>query len=136
MISAKLIEKHSRFMDIQEVGTEDREGQEKRNWPRFAVSQMIDVRFDRERWIHARGIDLSATGLRCRTAQELDPGASIFLMLALGGEREFSADAVLIHTQEVGPGEFEAGFAFTTFHGSSRETLLTYLDSLDEGDER
>ncbi len=111
-------------------------GSDKRAAPRFSVSQMIEMRFGRERWVHARGLDISATGFRCRTMEPLDPGTSIFLLLSLGGDREITADAVLIHTapdDDEGSG-YTAGFAFTTVHHDSQAILDAFLSDLDSPD--
>lgn len=119
-------------MSIQPAGkTPDAD---RRRAPRFRISQMVEVRFDRERWVHAEGLDVSATGVRCRTVEELDPGTSIFLMISIDAERSVLVDAVLIHTRETDDGAFEAGFAFTHFHDSSRAVLDAYLDALDSLD--
>ena len=62
--------------------------------------------------------------------EELDPGTAIYLLLSLDDTREITADAILIHTEATGDGHFEAGFAFTSFYGSSRSHLEEYLESL------
>ena len=74
---------------------------------------------------------MSITGFRCQTVEELDPGASIYLLLSLDEDTEIIADAVLIHTDAANDGTFEAGFAFTNFYGSSREDLAGYLERLE-----
>ncbi len=91
---------------------------------------MIEVRYGRERWVHAQGVDLSITGFRCRTVEDLDPSTSIYLLLSLDEDTEITADAVLIHTDLAGDGMFEAGFAFTNFYGSSKRDLEEYLRNL------
>lgn len=63
--------------------------------------------------------------------EELDPGTSIYLQITLDEDTDITAEAVLIHTETVEDGMFEAGFAFTAFNGSSRQHLETFLDHLE-----
>lgn len=105
--------------------------QNRRSEERVSISQLVLMGMFREEWIHARGIDLSRTGFRFRSPEEVETGSEIFVQLDVDGE-QVAAWAVVIHTRPVPDGEGqEAGCEFTRFQGNSRAQLEAYLATLE-----
>jgi hypothetical protein len=95
--------------------------------PRFEIDQMIELSYGREQFVRSRGVNLSATGLLCRTDEPLAAGVTLELMLSL---KEVPAvtircEGVVVRSVKSGGG-YETGIAFTEMGAESREALETF----------
>lgn len=103
--------------------------------PRFAVTQMVGLRFGMERWLQAEAVDVSRGGIRCILDEDVADGtSSVYVQLTLGESNGTSnvveAEAVLIHTRPRADGKVDAGFQFAPLSESSQRTLLTFLETV------
>lgn len=71
---------------------------ERRHHHRFHIAQAIEIEFPKEISFEAEGIDLSETGLRIKTRQDMDTYAKVFILIKTGEEEtdKFYFDAVVI----------------------------------------
>lgn len=58
---------------------------DKRQDSRFRINQLIGYYPNREEYLWADGIDLSAGGMRCTSREALEPLTNVFLMVGLPG---------------------------------------------------
>ena len=103
--------------------------------PRFAVTQMVGLRFGMERWLQAEAVDVSRGGIRCILDEDVADGtSSVYVQLTLdesdGATNVVEAEAVLIHTQPRADGKVDAGFQFAPLSASSQRTLLAFLETV------
>lgn len=104
--------------------------QERRQAERVEISQLIHLGLFREEWIHAKVVDISRTGFRFQSEEEIDPGSEMYVQLDVDSD-QVMATAIIVHTRTLDDGTFEAGCEFTRFQGPSKSRLETYLDAMD-----
>lgn len=72
---------------------------ERRNARRFTIDQMVELDFGRESVVHASGINLSTSGLLCKSDSYLNPDTEVSLVLTVPsetGEHTISCDGVVV----------------------------------------
>lgn len=87
------------------------------------------MQYGKERWVNGTALDVSATGFRCRTNSEIDPGSQIYIMADLDGQN-ISADAIAVHVDRIDDETWEAGFRFVQWHGSSKTAIEEFVSRL------
>ncbi len=85
--------------------------------------------FGKERWVHARGIDISRNGFRGLLSEEIDNGSSMFVLFRIR-ERSVKVEAVAVHVAETAEGTYEAGFHFTSVDPAARSAIDEYIASV------
>lgn len=88
---------------------------ERRRSPRFVLHQLIEVEFDRETFIPASGLDLSAHGLGCKTQIPLGLYTRVYLLFQLRPGDEASvieAEGQVLRCQPQGDGTYRIGIEF------------------------
>ncbi len=91
---------------------------------------MFSLQFDRERIIHARGVDLSRGGLRCTTLEPIDLDATAFVMLRLDAEGEtntISLEARVLRSDQTDEDEYDVAIEFLTLYPEAAKKLDAYL---------
>lgn len=103
---------------------------DRRRAERVGISQIVLLGLFREEWIHAKTVDLSRTGFRVRTEEQIDPGSELYVQLDVDGD-QVMAWAAVVHSRQLESGEIDAGCEFTRFQGSARSQLEEYLNGLE-----
>jgi Tfp pilus assembly protein PilZ len=97
---------------------------DRRKHPRFKIDQMLQASFDRETYIHASGINISKSGLLCKTEQEMGLYSSIFLMIRVNDEiPPVTCEGVVVRCEQEKDGTYEVGIQFTDI--KNQDSLLT-----------
>ncbi len=108
--------------------------EEKREQARYQIRQFVKIDFNREEFLPAEGLNISANGLLCRVPRPLSPGQRLFLMLNLGTPRDpiiLNVEALIIWTK---PDHAEvpswlAGVEFLDLTEKQKEQIVSYLTS-------
>ncbi len=108
--------------------------EEKREQARYQIRQFVKIDFNREEFLPAEGLNISANGLLCRVPRPLSPGQRLFLMLNLGTPRDpiiLNIEALIIWTK---PDHAEipswlAGVEFLDLTDKQSEQIASFLDS-------
>ncbi len=106
--------------------------EEKREQTRYQIRQFVKIDFNREEFLPAEGLNISANGLLCRVPRPLSPGQRIFLMLNLGSPREpliLNVEAIIIWTRpdKDDPISWLAGLEFIDLTTKQKEQVQSYL---------
>ena len=102
---------------------------DKRRASRFRIDQMIEMSFGREESLRCRGIDLSESGILCRTDSAMEPGTRVFLLLSLsegGDEEPISCEAAVARCTPADSG-FDVGLSFVDVPTGIGNRLRKYL---------
>lgn len=107
---------------------------EKREHPRFAIHQMVEVSFDRQSYIHAEAVNISENGLLCRSeeAPELYSSIELLLEISVHDKKEtVQCEGVVVRSDENSEGTFDVGVQFST--GETSPILVEFIKQLEEG---
>ena len=105
---------------------------EKRETPRFAISQMIGYYPNREEYVWAEGIDISMGGISCRSKEPIEVLTNVFVMVSVrtpDGERLVRCEGYVAHSEMV-DGMCRFGIGVTRIFEEDRPSLEAYLASL------
>lgn len=61
---------------------------EKRKHPRFEISQLVEIDYGHETFFSAEGLNLSRTGVLCKTEEECPLSSKIFMMMTFPDKHE------------------------------------------------
>lgn len=103
--------------------------QNRRQEPRFFISQLIEMSFGKERWVRATALDISRHGFRGRLSDEIDPGSAMFVLFHLEDEA-VQVEAIAMHVSKNEDGTTDVGFQFTTVDERARKALDSFIDTL------
>ena len=106
---------------------------ERRVHKRFDINQAITLTFPKENYINAVGINISKTGLLCKTDIFLDSYTRIFLMLSIpigNDNKSFSCEAIVIWCQKENE-EYDAGLQFVELFDEQKEIIQNYINELE-----
>ncbi len=110
---------------------------EKRQDPRFRISQLIKMSGGREEYFNAAGVNLSKGGLMCETDESLQMYNPVFLMFDVPDETEeagyeqIKAEGVVMHSSESGIGKCRIGIRFTGLSEADEERIEKYVERTD-----
>ena len=107
--------------------------EEKRHEPRFRIRQLIAYGPTREEYVFAEGINLSHTGLSCRSAQLVEPMTNVFLMIKVPGaegERQVRCEGYVSHSHMI-EGQCVFGVRITEVYEGDRPYLEAFIASLE-----
>jgi len=90
---------------------------------------MAELGFGRSRLVWAEVIDVSMSGMLCRTVPDLDPKATVSISMIVPGGTRVDFEGIAVRAAEVN-GEHRVGIAFTAFEGDGRNVLAGYLADL------
>ena len=102
---------------------------ERRRAGRFAIEQMVELSYGRETFVHASGINLSRTGLLCKTDTFLEPYTEVSIVLNFpvdGDTRRIECSGIVIRSVEEN-GDFKTGISLSALSNVDAETLTAYL---------
>ena len=102
---------------------------EQRQEPRFRINQLIGYFPNREEYLWAEGINISAGGLRCRSKAAIDIDTKVYMMISVPegeGERLVRCEGLVVHSHmEAGTCIF--GVRFDNVEEEDRPHLEAYL---------
>ncbi|HDP79437.1 MAG TPA: PilZ domain-containing protein [Spirochaetes bacterium] len=106
---------------------------ENRKHPRITINQLVELDFNRENFVRAEAIDLSAGGLLCRTDEYCEPYVVVFIMMTLKlkkGERIIKCEGVVLRCDKKGD-LWETAINITSMDTSSEKILKSFLAEHD-----
>lgn len=107
--------------------------QEKRNFPRFRLTQLIEMNYARETFLAGTALNLSEGGLLVQTEKNLEPYTKMFVMLSFGeGQTNppLSCEALVLRCDKAGDG-WQAGLEFQDLTTEQRAILRQVLAQPD-----
>jgi len=106
--------------------------EEKRKASRFKLYQMIKLSYGREENIVSESINISETGILCKTKAEIEMHSTFFLLFELplkAGNRLIKCEGVVIRSAKTKEG-WEIGISFADMFPDDKEVLSKYLEEL------
>jgi hypothetical protein len=107
---------------------------DRRRAPRFRIEQFVELRFNRETFITATGINMNQYGLMAETDRLIGPGTLIYLLIELpvDGQKKFiEIEGVVIWSAEEGE-SCRTGIKFTDMTPENKTSLENYLKSMPD----
>ena len=107
---------------------------ERRSKPRYRITQFLKLGLLEDTFLHAKGKDLSETGLACFTDEYIEPSTQVFIMLSLDGddlESFIKCEGMTIWCTELDDKEYEVGVEFTRLFEVDRKKINRYFRSSD-----
>jgi len=102
---------------------------ERRRDARFSVDQIVEVSFGKEAFVHGTGINLSKTGVLCKTDSYMEPYSQVSLLMTVpvGPEgHRFTCEGVVVRTEREG-GDYLTGISFTSIDDEDSRKLQNFL---------
>jgi hypothetical protein len=106
---------------------------EKREAPRFKISQLIGFQANKEEYLWAEGLDISRSGISCLSEEAIDPSTNVFFMLKLAfpdGERTVRGEGYVSHASGEG-GKCRFGIKTERVFEEDRPCLEAFLAALE-----
>ncbi len=101
---------------------------ERRKYLRFNIHQMIELSIGKENYVSAEAVNLSESGILCRTEQGVEPYSRMFLLIGVPtkeGEKKIRCEGVVIRCDAIKGGYYDVGVEFTSV--DDREALKNFL---------
>ena len=101
---------------------------ERRQHIRFSISQAIEVTFSRETYVYMEGVNLSESGMLCRSSESVETGGRLYLMFSVPVKDE----EVIIRCEGIvmrclpDDGMFRIGILFTGLPEEDRKKIEEY----------
>jgi hypothetical protein len=105
---------------------------EKREAPRFKITQLIGYYPNREEYLWAEGIDISLGGISCRSIEPVDTLTNVFMMVTVRGpegDRLVRIEGFVAHSEMV-DGSCRFGVRIERIFDEDRPHLEAYLATL------
>jgi len=109
---------------------------DKRRHGRFKMYQMIQLSIGKEKFIACEGINISKSGMLCKTNAEVHSSARFYLMFEVPlktGKYEIKCEGLAAHVNPVEDG-FEVGVSFCDLWEEDAKILEMYIAELAEED--
>jgi hypothetical protein len=109
--------------------------QEKRNFPRFKVSQAVELSFAHEDFFTADAENIGRGGFAFKTKHPVGLHSVLFFLLDLPcpeGNVQIGAEGVCIHSELGEDGKNIVGVRFTDFRPGDEERLEAFLDQVEK----
>lgn len=103
--------------------------QDKRKHERFAISQILELEFMKEKEFSARGTNISEGGLLCETEYPIDPMARVFIVFQLPRARSgrvIRTEGTVIHVKKKGK-IYEFGVSYGDITDDDRKDIQAYI---------
>jgi len=109
---------------------------EKRRNPRFKVNQLLAFTPEGDQFYRAEAVDLSQGGIKCASAQAIEPMTSVFLLLKLPGaagegENEVACEGYVSHSSLV-DGRCLFGVRFTSVAPEGKAAFDAFISTLEK----
>lgn len=106
---------------------------ERRRHQRFALQQLVELGFGRERFIHAEGVDISKSGIRCQTSEEIEVSTTLSVYFTLDTESDnpdtLAAEAVVRRCDLLPDGSYDVGLEFSLPGSLADRRLEEFLEN-------
>ncbi len=105
--------------------------EERRIARRFTIDSMIELEFGRESVVHASGINLSSSGILCRSDHYLEPETEVSLVLTVpsaSGPHTVSCDGIVVRSDR-GKGRHLTAIEFISLADKDVGALSAFLES-------
>lgn len=102
---------------------------ERRRAPRFSLRHLIEVDFGKEKFVRATALNISSSGLLCKTSPAVELYSRVFLSLTLPGENGdeiVNCEGIVVRSEPDGD-EFSTGISFTSFEPEEAERFIELL---------
>ena len=104
---------------------------ERRQARRFTIDRMVELEFGRESAIHATGINLSSSGLLCKSDYLLDPDTEVSLVITIPmekGSHTVSCEGIVVRSER-GKGRHLTAIRFTSLADKDVGALEAFFGS-------
>ncbi|MBN2049494.1 MAG: PilZ domain-containing protein [Spirochaetales bacterium] len=101
---------------------------ERRKYIRFNICQAIEVSFSRETYLSMEGVNISETGMLCRSQSNVETGSRLFLMFNFpeGKDAEVvRCEGIVVRCQE-DQGGYRIGIQFSTIEEEDVKRIKDY----------
>ncbi len=105
--------------------------EERRKARRFTIDHMVELDFGRESVVHASGINVSSSGLLCKSDNYMDPDTEVSLVLTVpseSGDHTISCDGVVVRSDR-GKGRHLTAIEFISLADKDVGALEAFLAS-------
>lgn len=102
---------------------------ERRRASRFAIQQLIELGYGKEKFVQTTGVNISSSGVLCRTKPQIDLYTRVFLSLRLPGEEGeeiINCEGIVVRSTEEGDAHLTA-ISFTSFEPDESEKFIRLL---------
>ncbi len=102
---------------------------ERRRSPRLSLRHLIELDYGKEQFIQATGVNISSSGLLCKTNPEIALYSRVFLSFALPaetGDEIINCEGIVVRSDKDGD-EFTTAISFTSFRPDEAEKLVQLL---------
>lgn len=103
--------------------------QDKRKHERFAINQILELEFMREKEFSARGTNISEGGLLCETEYPIEPMARVFIVFQLPrakSGRVLRTEGTVVHVRKKGKIN-EFGVSYGDISDDDRKNIQAYI---------
>lgn len=108
---------------------------ERRRHQRFALQQLVELGFGRERYIHAEGLNISRSGILCRADEELDLSNTVTIYFTLDEDAEepetLAAEGVVQRCDPRSDGSYDVGLEFSMLSPWTDKRLVEHFKEED-----
>lgn len=108
--------------------------EEKRKDGRFRIYQMIQMSVGKEKFVACEGLNISKSGMLCKTNVAVNPSTRFYLMFEVpvkSKKYEIKCEGLAAHVHEIDDG-FEVGVTFTDLWEEDARILEMYINELKE----
>jgi c-di-GMP-binding flagellar brake protein YcgR len=105
-----------------------RDMRERRKYVRFRIDQMVEMRFGQERFLRVEGVDLSEQGIRCISADGVEPYSKVFVSFRLDcgdEEREIQGEGIVVRSEKAGD-EYSIAVQFSDLSDAERDAIQAF----------
>lgn len=94
-------------------------GEERRQYPRYRIDQLIELSFGRETFLNAEGVNVSEGGLLCLTETYVEPYSSVFILLGIPSDEsgqdyyEIRCEGIVLRCDQLNSSGYRVGIRFT-----------------------
>ena len=101
---------------------------ERRKHVRIEIDQMVEMRFGRENYLRAGGVDVSEKGLLCISADPVDPQTRVFVMFRLPirhEDYEVECEGIVIRSDKI-EDRYSVAVQFTDLKPADRKAIEAF----------
>ena len=101
---------------------------ERRKHVRIEIDQMVEMRFGRENYLRAGGVDVSEKGLLCISADPVDPQTRVFVMFRLPIRHEdydVECEGIVIRSDKI-EDRYSVAVQFTDLKPADRKAIEAF----------
>jgi c-di-GMP-binding flagellar brake protein YcgR len=108
--------------------------EERRQYPRYRIDQLIELSFGRETFLNAEGMNMSEGGLLCVTDSYVEPYSSVFLMLGIPVNEdaeeyyEVKCEGIVLRCNQQNGSGYYVGIRFTDIMDFDREKIQKFIE--------